>query len=242
LNYQDAQAELLARVRDRIHNGELTERGLARRIGISQPHAHNVLKGVRNLSPEIFDSILERFHLSLLDLAPVAELEANLEARKMERTQEVAFLVGAIGPGMAWPTTIDRRRSFPLPFPSLAVPPNLVMARLTADPAMSVTLAGAEIALLDHSDEQRRNIVPAGLYVVSYEGQALLRYLRPGPLSYYLLTDVNMNHPIAWQRLRLTRAEVFEAVKARVRWLGSERDRNLPMAQRGRFLYDAISR
>jgi plasmid maintenance system antidote protein VapI len=53
LTFQDAQQRLLAYVRDRIHNGELTERGFARMIGISQPHVHNVLKGVRNLSIEI---------------------------------------------------------------------------------------------------------------------------------------------------------------------------------------------
>ncbi|HEY6392524.1 MAG TPA: XRE family transcriptional regulator, partial [Bryobacteraceae bacterium] len=59
MTLQDAQLKLLTHVRDRIHNGELTERGFARLIGISQPHAHNVLKGVRNLSPQIFDSILK---------------------------------------------------------------------------------------------------------------------------------------------------------------------------------------
>jgi hypothetical protein len=58
LTFRQAQLKLLAYVVDRIHNGELTERGFARHIGISQPHAHNVLKGARNLSPEIFDSIL----------------------------------------------------------------------------------------------------------------------------------------------------------------------------------------
>jgi hypothetical protein len=66
--FGDAQLKLLAYVRDRIHNGELTERGFARQIGISQPHAHNALKGVRTLSPEILDAILRYFHLSLLDL------------------------------------------------------------------------------------------------------------------------------------------------------------------------------
>ena len=54
-----AQLKLLAYVVDRIHNGELTERGLARLIGISQPHVHNVLKGTRNLSPEVFELILK---------------------------------------------------------------------------------------------------------------------------------------------------------------------------------------
>jgi hypothetical protein len=58
LTFREAQLKLLAYVVDRIHNGELTERGFARLMGISQPHVHNVLKGVRNLSPEIFDSML----------------------------------------------------------------------------------------------------------------------------------------------------------------------------------------
>lgn len=64
MNFRDAQSRLLTYVADRIHNGELTERGLARLIGISQPHAHNVLNRVRNLSPEIFDSILK--HLAII--------------------------------------------------------------------------------------------------------------------------------------------------------------------------------
>ena len=59
LTYQDAQLKLLAYVRSQIRNGELTERGFARLIGISQPHVHNVLKGVRNLSPNIFDLSLK---------------------------------------------------------------------------------------------------------------------------------------------------------------------------------------
>ncbi len=69
MTFREAQLKLLAYVVDRIHNGELTERGFARQIGISQPHAHNVLKGVRNLSPEIFDSILK--YLVIIPLTAV---------------------------------------------------------------------------------------------------------------------------------------------------------------------------
>jgi len=155
LTYRDAQSKLLALVRDRIQNGELTERGLARRIGISQPHVHNVLKGVRNLSPEIFDSMLEHFQMSLLDLAAAEDLEASLRGRRLsERTAEVAFLVSPIGPEMRWPTGIDRRRSFPLPFPSVVAPPDLVMTQLAADPDMPATIEGADIALLDLSEQR----------------------------------------------------------------------------------------
>ncbi len=59
LTFQDARHNLLAYVRNEVRNGELTERGFARLIGISQPHAHNVLKGVRTLSPQVLDLVLK---------------------------------------------------------------------------------------------------------------------------------------------------------------------------------------
>jgi len=243
LTYGDAQAKLLANVRDRIHNGELTERGLARLIGISQPHVHNVLKGVRNLSPEIFDSILEHFQMSLLDLAPVEDLEASLRRRRdLERTAEAAFLARPIGPGAPWPTGMDPRRRFPLPFSSLEVRPEWVMASLIPDPEMAASMSGADIALLDTSDQSRRDITADGLYVVSRGNQAVLRYIRPGRRGHYLATDMNLDHPAQWEPVLLPVEELYRAVRARVLWAGRESDRKLPMRQRGRVLHDAISR
>jgi transcriptional regulator with XRE-family HTH domain len=251
LTYGDAQAKLLANVRDRIHNGELTERGLARLIGISQPHVHNVLKGVRKFSPEILDSILEHFQMSLLDVAPMEEMEASLLRRRTlelrgertaERTAEAAFLARPIGPGAEWPASIDWRRRFPLPFPSLEVRPELVMASLIPDPAMAASLAGADIALLDTSGRSRREIVAQGLYVVSRRNQALLRYIRPGTRGHYLATDWNLDHPAQWEPVAVPAEEFLRTVKARVLWAGRESDRKLPMRQRGRFWNEAISR
>ena len=239
--FQGAQIKLIAFVRERIQNGELTERGLARRIGISQPHVHNVLSGARNLSPEILDCILEHFQMSLLDLASAEELEANLRRRALERTADAAVLAGTIGPGMPWTAAVEHRVLFPLPFRSLMPPLDLVMARLGADPEISTTLAGDDMALLDISEPRRREIVPEGLYVICRGHEAVLRYIHPGAHSYYLATDGNRNEPICWEPLRVTIEELFGAVKARVRWLGRECDRNLPASQRGRFLYDPIS-
>jgi transcriptional regulator with XRE-family HTH domain len=239
--FQGAQIKLIAYVRERIQNGDLTERGLARRIGISQPHVHNVLSGVRNLSPEILDCILEHFQMSLLDLATAEELEANLRRRALERTADAAVLAGTIGPGMPWTASVEHRARFPLPFRSLVPPPDLVMARLGADSEMSTTLAGDDMALLDISEPRRREIVPEGLYVICRGHEAVLRYIHPGAHSYYLSTDSNQNEPICWEPLRVTIEELFGAVQARVRWLGRECDRNLPVTQRGRFLYDPIS-
>jgi transcriptional regulator with XRE-family HTH domain len=68
MDFETLQRRLLARVRGRVQNGELTERGLARMIGISQPHMHHILKGARALSLENADRILRRLDMTILDL------------------------------------------------------------------------------------------------------------------------------------------------------------------------------
>lgn len=68
MDFQTAQIRLVAHVRNLVRNGEVTERGLARLTGVSQPHIHNVLKGVRSLTPEIGDLLLSKLKLDLLDL------------------------------------------------------------------------------------------------------------------------------------------------------------------------------
>lgn len=68
MDFQTAQIRLVAHVRNLVRNGEVTERGLARLTGVSQPHIHNVLKGVRGLTPEIGDLLLAKLKLDLLDL------------------------------------------------------------------------------------------------------------------------------------------------------------------------------
>jgi len=74
MDFRELQQRLVARLRARIHSGELTERGLARMGGISQPHLHNVLKGKRLLSADMADEIMHRLHMDLLDLIQPADL------------------------------------------------------------------------------------------------------------------------------------------------------------------------
>jgi hypothetical protein len=241
LTFRDARLRLLGYVRNQVRNGELTERGFARMIGISQPHAHNVLKGVRSLSPEVSDLILKFLHLSLLDLAPAEEIEAQIQKRRTHvRGAEVAFLATPLGPGRLWPAGVNWQKSFPAPIPALTVPAELVMAKLAIDPAMGVTLASFDVALLDTSLRRRSAISPQGLYVLERGGEAILRYIRSGARGYYLVTDADLDSPTAWEPLALSATQMSDVVKARVLWLGRERDRDA-LAQRGRFLYDPIS-
>ncbi len=73
------QRRLLENINWRINNGEYTERGLARLLGISQPQMHNVRKGIRRLSVELADRMMAKLNILLLDLLEEAELSAYLK-------------------------------------------------------------------------------------------------------------------------------------------------------------------
>lgn len=76
----DLQQRFVALLRKRVRNGELTERGLARMVGISQPHMHNVLHGKRNFSIETTDDMMRQLRVDVLDLIEPSEWT---EARKL---------------------------------------------------------------------------------------------------------------------------------------------------------------
>jgi plasmid maintenance system antidote protein VapI len=77
------QLRLITHVQRRVHCGELTERGLARHTGISQPHLHNMLKGARVLSPQMADILLRYLHITLLDLLDESELAAHRNTERL---------------------------------------------------------------------------------------------------------------------------------------------------------------
>ena len=68
MNFDHLRKLLVEFLRKKIRNGEWTERSLAKQADISQPHLHNVLKGVRVLSPEMADRLLETVGLTVRDL------------------------------------------------------------------------------------------------------------------------------------------------------------------------------
>jgi plasmid maintenance system antidote protein VapI len=56
---------VLADARSRLRNGEFTERGLARRVSVSQAHMHHVLKGKRSLTPALADRLAAELRISI---------------------------------------------------------------------------------------------------------------------------------------------------------------------------------
>jgi len=76
-------SRLIGFVNHRIRNGEFTERGLARTLGVSQSQIHNVLKGARKLRPELADQLMSNFGISVLRLLEDKELNEELLARRV---------------------------------------------------------------------------------------------------------------------------------------------------------------
>ena len=79
MTFWDLHERLIENLRQRVRSGEMTERGLARATGVSQPHIHHVLRGKRLLSAVTADRILGQLHMDLLDLI---ELEELLQSRR----------------------------------------------------------------------------------------------------------------------------------------------------------------
>jgi predicted transcriptional regulator len=68
VNFSHLEHRFLCDLRERVRSGAVTERGLARLAGVSQPHIHNVLKGKRSFSLEKADQVLRCLNLNVLDL------------------------------------------------------------------------------------------------------------------------------------------------------------------------------
>jgi len=81
MDFTRLQCRLVTHIRERVRSGEVTERGLARMTGVSQPHIHNVLKGSRFLSVGMADQILRELRIDLLDLIEAADFDRH-QARK----------------------------------------------------------------------------------------------------------------------------------------------------------------
>ncbi|MEO8596233.1 MAG: XRE family transcriptional regulator [Candidatus Solibacter sp.] len=74
MTFHDLQNRLIEELRQRVRSGAATERGLARDLGLSQPHLHHVLKGKRILSLQKADEVLRRLELDVLHLIQPEDL------------------------------------------------------------------------------------------------------------------------------------------------------------------------
>lgn len=222
--FEDLQQRLIATLKARLRNGEMTERRLARVTGISQPHVHNVLKGARVLSLEVADQILRRLGISIPDLLTERELQEAISSQYYPRggRQEVPVLDGRLGPGLPLPRIASRIERYPFPGSYLTPLERPLVARLARDEKMAGVFRENDLVLLDHSRHNRILPEPAGLYVVSRLGEGIVRRLRVHNDCLQLATEDFTGQRIWEQEMPLATHHILDLVQAKVVWIGRD--------------------
>ena len=211
--FGDLRDALLDYVRARVRNGQLTERGLARLTGISQPHMHNVLKGVRSMSPDTGDRILFHLRLSALDLVDPQILGRHLQVDHSDNLAHsyLPLLSGRIGPGHPWPTTISSYERFPVPQSVVARMFHPVVVHVADDLRMYPLFSDGDLLLLDQARQARTRISDDALYVIKRGRVGLIRRLRETESGMFVVDD----DAAVGERLPVEQHHITHFVRAR---------------------------
>lgn len=203
IGFETLRSRLIEKIRLQIRNGDMTERALARRAGISQPHMHNLLKGVRALTPGSCDELLAKLGMSVFDLIDGDELRRALflVVRKTELTIEVPVLLDRLGPGLPWPDRVSPFERVAVPYVGVSSIPNPVVARLAEDPAMKPALMPGDLVVLDSSDTGGECDDPEALFAIEHGGTSVLRWIRRGRARTYVVAAACRNCPRDWEPL-----------------------------------------
>ena len=224
--FQRLHARLVDHLRARVRRGELTERRLARLTGVSQPHLHNVLKGVRLLSAQMADQVLAELHLSALDLIAEGDLGGPSAAARNEPYAEAPLLEGRLGPGCCFPDTGRRRGALPFVPSELAGIVQPLAVRLARDPQQRHLFRDGDVALLAPFPENGRD--PVGedrraYYAVNSAGSGLIRRVERRGNRLLLLSEQGASGALC---IAVTDRNILEVVRARVIWIGRYLERS----------------
>ncbi len=186
--------------------------------GLSQPHMHNVLKGVRSLSPEYADRLIAELRLSLLDLMDDAERPV-LSPSAGQSAMEVAWIRGSVGPSCALEERVYPGDVYPVARTLLASLSDPILVTLGHDPLLFPYFQAGDTALIDRQPITGSTLDPKAVYLVKTAGGTLVRSLRIGGTRLYLITPSTVDEPRNWSDLPLLGRQVSEVVWGRLVWL-----------------------
>ena len=208
------QSRLVGNLRERVRSGAITERSLARLTGLSQSHLHNVLKGVRILSPVLADQVVARLHIGLRDLLRDDELGLERTGRRSTLSGHTGtrLVEGWIGPGAAFPDLQQFAGSIPFLSFDVDGAAKPVAVRLLADHNMGNLFHAGDLAVLV-SPAQR----PPVLDGREYFGSSLIRRVELRGEALVLKGVDGSAEPVC---IPLAVRNILEVVRARVIWIG----------------------
>ena len=179
MGFRGLHQSLVRHLRDRVRNGEISERSLARLAGISQPHIHNVLKGVRFLSPEMADQILTRMQLDVATLLTSAEpVTVSHKHSGAGRHRLVPVLHGRIGPGHPFPLAGRGIETYPFAESELTGLERPAAARLASDPDLGEPFRNGALVLLDLGERIRGMPDEKSYYALDLGHQSAIALVR----------------------------------------------------------------
>lgn len=222
--FADLNRLLLDNIRNRVTNGEISERSLARMVGVSQPHMHNLLCGKRDLNSTMADRILYYLRLSTLDLIEPQVLSqyAALETQDPQQQTFLPVLEGRLGPSWPWPGNVAEFHRFPVARQIITRMHQPVVVRVGDDHRMHPLFGDGDWALLDQSPAARTEVDTAGLYVIRRGRVGVLRHLRYVNRTLYMITQDSLDDPTSWEPVALDSVHITHVVRARATLISHE--------------------
>jgi hypothetical protein len=210
---------LLEHVRGRIRSGELSERGLARLMGYSQPHVHNVLAGIRHMNARFADDLLAGLGLSLQDLTSKATGPAVLSH------VAVRLCSGEISPNREYPEENGTAAAILVPAAALSASAHCLAFRVGADEgSMWPAIWPGDTVVVDPSPDVRRNPDVQGICILRINGRGFVRRCAQVGARLLILSDQEppAGPPLRW--VSLDGRKILDIVRGRIVWIG----RSLP--------------
>ena len=208
----------------RIGSGLLTERGLAKKCGLSQPHMHNLLKGIRSVSVESADRILVALECDVTDLILRFPFEGDLG------TKAVPVLRTRIGPGIS-PNFRVFCGFLPVPLSVVEGVVNPVIGRLAPDPTLPPAFQALDTVLLDQNPDVLSRPVPGEPSVLKNGESSHVRYprLEPGRIYLCRTAEPATLEDVPFVSIRHTgysgsgyEKDILDLVRGRIVWISRE--------------------
>ena len=220
--FREIAVRLLHHLNQRVRRGELTERGLARLTGYSQPHIHNVLKGARMVGMDLADQVMTLLDIPLISLLTQEEL-AGRAPPEIASGVPLPVLDGYLGGGASYPrlsATVERR-FFPASVLSRLISP--VLARVhVAEKSMWPLIWPQDLLLLDRSPRERRRPIFEGVYALSWAKKGHLARCRPVGQALVVVVDEPGDPPPISRPISLENRNILDVVQGKVVWLERE--------------------
>ncbi len=218
-----------------VASGSLTVRRLAREVGVSQPHMHNLMTGKRALTIDVADRLLEFQHRSALDLATASELGEALKLAAIHPgfVRHVPILSGVLGPAHPFPELGDDADWTPLPVRAVVHVVRPVFVELGSDEELAREFPRASFALMDISGAARTTIDQRHWYALRWSGGGWIRRVRMGPGRIVVCRQEGLRPTLGPDAIQLGTSRVEEHVRALVVWMGEDPRRANPLRDSG---------